>query len=199
MNISKKAVIGISGTLLGLSLVAGQAQAVQLDGSIGLTGVHVPLDAASVATTLDLAVALDIGGAADAVTIDALVGDFAAFDAIGGAATHSDFTFNPFPGGGIVPLWTTAGGTSFDLSTLDIAFQTPGIDALTLTGTGVFHAAGFDDTPGTWTFTANGTNPGNFTFSSSNEATPVPEPSILALLGLGLLGFVGSRRLNKTV
>ncbi|SEM86343.1 DUF4114 domain-containing protein [Nitrosomonas marina] len=26
---------------------------------------------------------------------------------------------------------------------------------------------------------------------------PVPEPSILALLGLGMLGFVGSRRLNK--
>ncbi len=197
MNISKKTVLGISGVLLGLTLVAGQAQAIKLSGSIGLTGIHTPLDAGAAPTSLGLAVALDIGGATDAVTINALSGDFLGFDAIGGSATHSDFTFNPFPGGGIVPLWTTGGGVSFDLTTLNILFQNPAVDALTLTGTGVFHAAGFEDTDGTWTFSANGTNPGNFTFSSSNQA--IPEPSMLALLGLGLLGFVGSRRFSKKV
>ena len=31
----------------------------------------------------------------------------------------------------------------------------------------------------------------------AESVNPIPEPSMLALLGLGLLGFAGGRRLNK--
>ncbi len=88
---------------------------------------------------------------------------------------------------------------------------------LTLSGTGIAHVVGSDDTNVNWTLTGNqlilvDTNPLSptygervlsnlFTFTqhtwSTWHETSVPEPSVLLFLGAGLLGVWGIRRRMK--
>ena len=64
-------------------------------------------------------------------------------------------------------------------------------DGLLVTGTGLFHIAGFDDTPGTYSLAV--TNAGSaFSFSATDTATAIPEPHTLVLFGMALLA--GGRR-----
>ncbi len=119
-------------------------------------------------------------------------GDY--FGLAGAAVVHSAFSFDPLPVGGVVPLWSipSALGTSFDLLTVNIDFESPSI--LLLTGTGTAHMAGRDNTPGTWILSAN-TLGSTFSFSSTNASIPaaVPEPGT-ALFGLALVGIAAIRR-----
>ncbi len=106
------------------------------------------------------------------------------------------FTFNPFSSS-VIPLWTfmTGGKTySFDLSSLTISDQTS--DTLDLRGVGMLHITGFDDTVGTWVFTANA---GGQTFSFSSSNTAVPDGGLtVMLLGAGLASMSMLRRfLNR--
>ncbi len=110
--------------------------------------------------------------------------------------TQNGFSFNPFPGGGVVPLWsftfpTIATTYSFNLTNLTSVLQ-PGDNTLTLKGLGTLKITGFADTVGTWLFTANQLG-GTFSFSSSNGAVP-EGGSALALLGLGLVAVEVFRR-----
>lgn len=64
-------------------------------------------------------------------------------------------------------------------------------------GMGTLSAAGFDDTPGSFTFSTQ--DSGVVTFSATTIAgSPVPEPSTLALFGTGAFGLAGivSRKLR---
>ena len=119
-------------------------------------------------------------------------GDYLGLD--GASVTHSAFTFDPFPVGGVVPLWKipSSPGTSFDLLTLNVEFESPSI--LLLKGTGIAHMTGRDNTPGTWILSAN-TLGTTFSFSSTDASagSAVPEPGT-ALFGLALSGVAASRR-----
>ena len=178
--------------ILASLLLAGAASAVPIAGSISIVSFSDP------AFSFDLtANTLTFGGGANAI-VSNRSGSYAIaipvlIPTVG--VHYNSFTYSPL-GGSISPIWATTapnlGLASFDLSSISFIDENPGI-GLTLRGDGLAKLAGFDDTRGTWSFTAtqSGTN---FGWDSINS-TRVPDGgATLALLGMSVLGLGGVRR-----
>jgi hypothetical protein len=165
------------------------AQAVPITGGISLAGGYTTdtgnLNTADAFATFTAVQVTGASGSFSGVTLNTA-----------GSVTMNGFSFDPFPVGGVLPLWSTVAGitASFDLLSIN-PVQQPGDNSLKITGSGVFHITGFDDTFGTYIFTANQSG-GTFSFSSSQEALDrVPDGgSTVALLGLALAGAAFFRR-----
>lgn len=171
--------------LCGLSLLAlsSTAQAAPITGEVHFAGLWTPTGGSGTAT----ATGLDFSSGGFQIVL-AGTGDFAGALAGTGAA-FQNFTFAPF-GGPVVPLWAFVSGPvtySFDLTSVAVAFQSA--TQLNLTGSGVLHATGFDDTPADWDFTGN---VGGVVFSFSADNVAVPEPATVGLLALGLAGLTAA-------
>ncbi len=199
MNILRKTVLGVSGTLLGLSLFAGQAQAVPISGSISFGMSAVAANAGGDLPNFTGATIINFGDFAPNGSVQSSSGDFAA----AGFGFLTPATFFDLDFGGptlpLAPLWTSTAGAntaSFDLLALTIDGQTA--NTLDLSGSGIIKLTGFDDTDAVWTLSGD-ISAGSLSFGISSTNTAIPEPSMLALLGLGLLGFAGSRRFSKKV
>ena len=119
----------------------------------------------------------------------------------GTSATFNDFSFTGDGATAVLsapdaPLWTFSFNNitySFDLLSLTNGHTGPG--SMSFTGTGIVHATGFDNTPGTIGLQGAGQN-FTFNFSSSTTAS-VPEGNINTLLLLGLAVVATSTLLKK--
>ena len=177
MTFAAPLVLGISG------LLSHEASAIPIVGEISFAGSYT-------INNSNLALATQFNSFTG-VTVSALpTGDYAGLAGTG--VNMTAFTFDPFPVGGVVPLWSLVAqpGTTFDLLAINVAFESP--TALLLTGTGIAHKAGRDNTPGTWILSAN-TLGSTFSFSSTYSSVPDGGTTV-ALLGMALVGVEGLRR-----
>lgn len=173
-------------TLLVVSIfaIAGVANAIPIEGSIGFHGAYTT-DTGALGTATQIIIS-------SAAIDGAVTGSFASEGINNSSAvTYSNFTFSPVS----IPInniWKV-GSFSFDLNQMSVDYHSASI--LGLTGSGMINStvAGLDSTPGIWSFTANQAG-ANFTWSSSSA---VPEPAITLLLGAGLIGFGVSRKMRK--
>jgi hypothetical protein len=160
------------------------AMAVPFYGQIDYTGTHTT-------NNPDLTLATQT-----TINLNFVVINTGAFSVIplGSSVAHANPVVWSPPGTPYTPLWShAASGISFNLLSIGVAFASP--TQLNLVGSGTFTCtgpcAGYEDTPGNWNMTINtaGTVTGSFSSSSS-----VPEPGMLALLGLGLVGAARAYR-----
>lgn len=99
------------------------------------------------------------------------------------------------------PLWSV-GGFTFNLTSFNAPVRTDNVapvpDSLALSGMGTIQGAGFDLTPGGWTWTGTMDGASSFSFASTTVAGSVagaPDGgSTVILLGVALFSFVALRR-----
>ncbi len=191
----------LCGVLL-LSVAMG-AGAVPITGELGMGGNFLAVD--SRWNTTGTAAATGIDFDPNLFIVNSATGDFAGVSSIG---SITDFQFDPGMGindgfGGITSVSSITSfwaidGFSFELTSITKGFTNDPDTFLVLDGTGIISAAGFDDTAGTWSFTGDTTNSGTFSWSAGSAAVAsVPEPGILALLGMGLIGFAGRKKIIR--
>jgi hypothetical protein len=182
----KKIILACSLVLGVIGIMAFNAAAIPITGDISFAG-GTTLDN----TNLDLATRfLTFSN----VVVEAASGTYGSGAVpIGTPVTFTPFVFNP-PAPGVTPLWTFGvASTTYSFDATSVILKFADSTGLVVGGLGVGHIGGFEDTPGSWTITAN-SGTATFSFSASTVVEPVPEPSILLLFGFGLLGLVGLRR-----
>jgi VPDSG-CTERM motif len=179
--------------ILALGMVIA-VQAIPITGSIDMSGTANNLNNTLLgsATSVAFFTGVTVGGAP--------TGTFAG--TVGSSVTWSGFSW---PSNALVaPLWTFVSGAttySFDLANVTVFSQSNSF--LNLMGSGTLHVTGFDDTPGSWSFTISNPTGGahanfDFTFANSQTATGVPDGgTTVALMGIAFVGLEGLRRMLR--
>jgi len=189
----KRAIVLVG--LLASLASAGPALAATILGQVSFTGTATfngPLSTATAVTEFTN------------VRVEAGTGDYAvpSLVPLNTSVTIASLIFDPLPAP-VAPLWSfTVGGTeyTFDLTTMAMARMTMGANHfLSLSGTGIARATGFEDTIGDFTLSAQqAVNASGTTVTFSAEAVvpsaTVPEPGVVGLAAAALLVPVLRRR-----
>ena len=194
--------------VLGLLVWAPAAYALPfINGSFGMNGVWAPYNGATgLPATTATATAIDfrpptLGGSGTFfVSAGSQTGDYLGMPNFA-SGTIKDFTFAgagsaSFPTVPILTFWTLTSGLttwSLDLTSVTLVSQTA--NSIVLQGFGLAKMTGRDDTSGQWDFSANQTG-ASFNWSAT-EASAIPEPATLTLLGLGLTALALKHRMRK--
>lgn len=173
--------------LMAAASFATSANALPIQGSIDFGGV-VTFDSTSLATATRVSV-----WNSSFVLQDS--GDFSSISPGTNVTMAAPWIFNPSTS---TPSLWTVGGFTFDLTSCVIVSQSATF--LNITGIGTIKAAGFDPTPGTWSFTASDASGSpQATFGFQTQTAAVPEPGTLTLLAFGAAGLITSRRRRAKV
>lgn len=172
---------------LGMLTVAGTASATPIKGSIGFTGSYSILNGGVATSTFTTGNEIAISTASITGNISGSFADEGINDS--SIVNYANILYSPTSA--IDNLWSV-GSFTFDLSAMSIDYISDANIVLSGWGTISSTNAGLDNSYGAWNFSANsgGTN---FTWSNST----VPEPSVVMLLGFGLLGMVGASRRKR--
>ena len=184
VNISKRL---LKRLLLGafFTLMSSNVFALPITGQMEMTGGFFAVDRSGVvvsAANLATGIDFDFFGF-DAFRVTSAEGDFAGL--AGQVGNITDFQFDPFVAP-IADFWTID-KFAFDMTNVVRGTSSDPVNFLVLNGVGMLTAAGFEDTSATWAFTGDTTGSGIFSWSASSAS--VPEPGVLALLSIGLIGF----------
>jgi hypothetical protein len=187
MNKFKQIFIGGLFSLMACNTVAGVILP-PVTGTLEMTGAAYLIDAGGYTTSdASLAVAIDFNlFGADKFLVSTKSGDFTSI--VSNKGDIKDFQFDSFAGS-IADFWTI---DYFSFELTDVLADSSDSSFLTLKGSGIISAMGFEDTVASWHFSANTSGGGIFSWSATS-ITGVPEPGILALLSFGLIA-IGLRR-----
>ena len=124
--------------------------------------------------------------ASTATSLPSMTGTALGFRDLAGL-TNTSITFKTFyfgiPPNPIVENYWAAGGFSFDLTNIQVAYQQ--VNQLGLVGSGILSKEGFSDSIATWDINITD-GKSAFSFSTSSS---VSEPGTMLLLGAGLIGW----------
>ena len=182
-----KKLIKSAAVLTAVLVIAGSAQAVQITGHIGIGAFNAHAVIDQTANTVHF---VDDDALAGNSIINQATGNFSPL--LGQMATYKDFTYSPLSVAN--PLWATVtiGLASFDLLSITSVSETA--TGVTLSGSGMIHLAGFDDTFGNWSFSADATSPADFNWSSTTTGQAPDGGTTVMLLGAALSGLAIIRR-----
>jgi hypothetical protein len=125
----------------------------------------------------------------DMFVVNSADGDFSGL--AGQYGDIKDIQFDPFLAP-VADFWTI-GTFSFELTSITRGITNDPENVLVLNGIGTISSsvATLDDTVATWSFSGDTTGTGVFSWSATSAS--VPEPSLLFLLSIGLIG-IGIRK-----